>query len=132
MEMQAKGLRVDLDGAEWRKSNRSGPYSDNCVEVAFVGDTVVQDSRHRLPSPPSLQLYQTTFALVGDNSYYGFTSPVRGHRYRLEGQPTIGDLRFTAVTADYRRYFFFRPVTVAARTGVAAKAAASTRAVVTR
>ena len=36
MEMQAKGLRVDLAGARWRKSNRSGPYSDNCVEVAFV------------------------------------------------------------------------------------------------
>ena len=47
MEMQAKGLHVNLDGAEWRKSNRSGPYSDNCVEVAFVDDAIaVRDSKN--------------------------------------------------------------------------------------
>jgi len=45
--MQAKGLRVNLEGAEWRKSNRSGPYSDNCVEVAFVDDAIaVRDSKN--------------------------------------------------------------------------------------
>ena len=27
----------DFTGATWRKSSRSGPYSDNCVEVAFIG-----------------------------------------------------------------------------------------------
>jgi hypothetical protein len=47
VEMQAKGLRVNLEGAEWRKSNRSGPYSDNCVEVAFVDDAIaVRDSKN--------------------------------------------------------------------------------------
>src|SRR3954469_20994273 len=90
-------------------------FKDELEEQVLVGDTVVQDSRHSLPSPPPLQLYQASFALVGDNSYYGFTSPVRGHRYRLEVRPTFGDLQFAGVTADYRRYFFFRPVTVAAR-----------------
>jgi hypothetical protein len=35
----------DLAGATWRKSSRSGPYSDNCVEVAFSVATVgVRDS----------------------------------------------------------------------------------------
>jgi outer membrane protein assembly factor BamA len=29
--------------------------------------------------------------------------------------PTFGDLEFQSVTADYRRYFFFRPVTLAMR-----------------
>jgi hypothetical protein len=44
--MQAKGLHVNLEGAEWRKSNRSGPYSDNCVEVAFIDDAIaVRDSK---------------------------------------------------------------------------------------
>jgi hypothetical protein len=57
MEMQAKGLRVDLDGADWRKSNRSGPYSDNCVEVAFVGDAIaVRDSKN--PTGPVLLFTQ--------------------------------------------------------------------------
>jgi hypothetical protein len=47
VEMQAKGLRVNLEGAEWRKSNRRGPDSDNCVEVAFVdGAIAVRDSKN--------------------------------------------------------------------------------------
>ena len=48
MEIEAKGFSVNLDGAAWRKSTRSGPYSDNCVEVAFVGGAVaLRDSKDR-------------------------------------------------------------------------------------
>ena len=48
MEIEAKGLRVNLEGAIWQKSNRSGPYSDDCVEVAFVDDAVaVRDSKNQ-------------------------------------------------------------------------------------
>jgi hypothetical protein len=44
--MTAKGLSVDLGSAAWRKSSRSGPYTDNCVEVAFVdGAIAVRDSK---------------------------------------------------------------------------------------
>lgn len=47
MEIQAKGYTVDLDRAVWRKSTRSGPYSDNCVEVAFIGGAIaVRDSKN--------------------------------------------------------------------------------------
>lgn len=46
MEIETKGIRVCLDRAVWRKSTRSGPYSDNCVEVAFVNPAVaVRDSK---------------------------------------------------------------------------------------
>jgi hypothetical protein len=48
VEIEAKGFRVELDGAAWRTSTRSGPYSDNCVEVAFVcGAVAVRDSKNR-------------------------------------------------------------------------------------
>jgi len=48
VEIEAKGFRVDLSVAAWRKSRRSGPYSDNCVEVAFVGGAVaLRDSKNR-------------------------------------------------------------------------------------
>ena len=58
MEIQGKGLRVNLEGAEWRKSNRSGPYSDNCVEVAFVDDVIaVRDSKN--PTGPVLLFTQS-------------------------------------------------------------------------
>ena len=44
--MTVKGLSVDLSTADWRKSTRSGPYTDNCVEVAFVdGAIAVRDSK---------------------------------------------------------------------------------------
>jgi hypothetical protein len=46
VEVEAKGLRVDLTGAQWQKSSRTGPDSDNCVEVAFVdGAIAVRDAR---------------------------------------------------------------------------------------
>ena len=53
MELEAKGVRFNLETAEWRKSNRSGQHADNCVEVAFAeGGVAVRDSRH--PEGPVL------------------------------------------------------------------------------
>lgn len=47
MTINIKGLQVDLSGAQWRKSTRSGPWTDNCVEVAFVdGAIAVRDSKN--------------------------------------------------------------------------------------
>jgi len=45
--LQTKGATVDIAAARWRKSSRSGPWTDNCVEVAFVGDSIlVRDSKN--------------------------------------------------------------------------------------
>jgi hypothetical protein len=90
-------------------------YKYDLEELTVVGGVAVDEARRHLPAPPSIQLYQASFGFVGDSSNFGFTSPVRGRRYRLEVQPTFGDLQFQALTADYRRYFFFRPVTLAVR-----------------
>ncbi|MFD0595106.1 DUF397 domain-containing protein [Catellatospora coxensis] len=46
-------MTVDLTDAEWRKSTRSGPNCDNCVEVAFVGEAIaLRDSKD--PTGPAL------------------------------------------------------------------------------
>jgi len=46
VDIEVKGMRVDLSRAVWRKSSRSGPWTDNCVEVAFVdGAIAVRDSK---------------------------------------------------------------------------------------
>ncbi|GAA2680733.1 MULTISPECIES: DUF397 domain-containing protein [Actinoplanes] len=65
MEFQVKGLRVDLSDAKWFKSARSGADSDNCVEVAFVGDAIaVRDSKNT--SGPALIFTQAEWdAFVG-------------------------------------------------------------------
>ncbi|GAA2844253.1 DUF397 domain-containing protein [Actinoplanes cyaneus] len=53
MEIEVKGLRVDLSRAQWFKSARSGADSDNCVEVAFVDEAIaVRDSKN--PAGPAL------------------------------------------------------------------------------
>jgi Domain of unknown function (DUF397) len=53
VEVTAERFRVELTSAVWRKSSRSGPNCDNCVEVAFAGDAVgVRDSKN--PAGPAL------------------------------------------------------------------------------
>jgi hypothetical protein len=53
VEIETKGLRVNLANAVWQKSTRSGPVSDNCVEIAFVdGAIAMRDSKH--PDGPVL------------------------------------------------------------------------------
>jgi len=54
-------------------------------------------------------------ALVGDNSYFGLTSPVDGYRYRLSVERSYGVDNFTAVLADFRKYHRAKPVTFAVR-----------------
>ena len=55
--------------------------------------------------PDALNLFQGSLALVTDYSFFGFTSPVRGGRSRLEVGTTLGSLNFFSLTADWRRYF---------------------------
>lgn len=57
------------------------------------------------PSPDALNLATVSIALVGDNSFMGFTSPVSGSRFRFELGQIMGTENFTTVLADYRRYF---------------------------
>jgi hypothetical protein len=53
VEVETKGFRVDLSLANWRKSSRSGPNCDNCVEVAFIDQAIaVRDSKN--PTGPVL------------------------------------------------------------------------------
>lgn len=76
---------------------------------------VVGQTRGKYDTGPALTMGQVSAAFVGDYSFFGFTSPIAGGRYRFEVGPTFGDLTFQTVTADYRRYLFFRPVTFAMR-----------------
>ena len=52
---------------------------------------------------------------MGDHLSFGFTPPIAGARYRLEAAPAFGDIQFTTITADYRRYLFMKPATLSFR-----------------
>ena len=79
------------------------------------GTQVIGESRRSLPTPPALYYAQPEIAFVGDNSFAAYTSPVAGQRYRISYSPTIGNISFQTLLADYRRYFFIRPTTFAFR-----------------
>jgi hypothetical protein len=81
------------------------------VVGGFIEDSEIED----LPAPQSLSLYEGSLAYVLDNSHFGFISPVRGTRMRVEGGSNFGSLEFQTALADFRHYFFFRPVTFAVR-----------------
>lgn len=91
-------------------------YDTQVLKDVFVGNTIVDervDDEQSLYKPawwagPSV-------ALVGDNSFAAFTSPVEGERYRFEYAPIFGSVNYQQLNLDYRKYFFMRPVTFAVR-----------------
>ena len=65
--------------------------------------------------PDGFYYFDVGLAYVGDFSNFGYTSPSQGGRYRFEVSPHYGTDQFVSVLADYRRYFFANPVTIAFR-----------------
>jgi surface antigen Omp85-like protein/WD40 repeat protein len=80
-----------------------------------IGDQIIDRTRQKLPGSFAVNLFKASTAFVGDSSLYGFVSPVRGTRYRYEVQQLSGDLQFTTALADWRKYFYHRPFTLAVR-----------------
>lgn len=64
---------------------------------------------------PSISFLQPSLSLVHDNSLFGFVGPFAGSRSRFQVSPAFGTWQFTAGLADYRRYLFLRPFTLAVR-----------------
>ena len=102
VEFNASATRIgyDLENAQYLVAFNQiyGPNRQN-IDVGFK----------------PLYYFQPSVALVGDNSFSAFTSPVAGSRWRLEYSPTIGNITFQTLLADYRRYFYLRPITFAVR-----------------
>ncbi len=90
-------------------------FNDEEDYATWYGNYLYDQGSRSLPSPTPINLAQTDLAYVGDYSLFGFTSPVKGTRYRLEVQPNIGTIRFMTVLGDFRHYQFIRPFTLAFR-----------------
>lgn len=58
---------------------------------------------------------EPSVALVGDNSFAAFTSPVQGERFRLQYTVTTGSVSYQTGLLDYRHYYFMRPFSLAIR-----------------
>ena len=90
-------------------------FSSSLRSQLVFDNRLLRDTTVDLDALPGLNLLKLGTAYVGDNSFFGFTSPVRGERFRAEVDGIVGSLRFGTVLLDYRRYFFVKPVTFAFR-----------------
>ncbi len=92
-------------------------YSQKVEEEVFVvvGGQIVDRTVERLPGSFAITFGKASAAFVGDSSIFGFISPINGTRYRYEVESLNGDLNFQTALADWRRYFFARPLTLAVR-----------------
>ncbi len=104
--------RLEFTTGFTRYSYDSEVYSDY---YALADGAYLGDNTQSLPSPPAINLWESNIAYVGDYSFFGFIDPVNGSRYRFELTPTFGSLQFFGATADYRRYLFANPLTLAFR-----------------
>jgi len=75
----------------------------------------VGTGRKRLDAPDGFGLQQLSVAYVTDNSLMGTTGPVRGTRSRFELGKYFGVVDFYTSLADYRKYYYVRPFTLAFR-----------------
>ena len=102
-------LEADIDFTLYSESLiRESNYYDG------FGQLVYRD-RDRLDAPAGFSLWSLGAAAVGDNSFFGLTAPLNGHRYRLEARQYMGEFSFFSATADMRVYRFFKPIALAAR-----------------
>jgi Tol biopolymer transport system component len=90
-------------------------YSLSQLSEVEIAEGVFPATETELPSPDGLNLVQPQVAFVGDYSFFGFTSPVAGARYRAELGATFGSITFGSLLLDYRHYFFANPLTFALR-----------------
>jgi Tol biopolymer transport system component len=75
-----------------------------------------EDPTEPFCEPNAMNIGAFTAALVYDNTYFGYTGPVLGQRYRLEVAPMVGTLDLVQGLVDFRKYIMpFQPYTLAGR-----------------
>ncbi len=84
------------------------------VDYILDGERIGKDTID-IPESDPLHLAHGGLAYVGDYSFFGFTDPVRGYRYRFEAEQTAGSLLYLTALADIRAYLFLKPLTLAFR-----------------
>lgn len=128
-ELTRTTRRVYTDGAAFltefpfsqnRRLEAAAGYSfvrfDLEREAFRIADGRVVSSRAVPAENPSpLHLVRMPISYVGDYSYFGFTAPFAGRRFRFGLEPVFGSLNYLSVSADFRRYLFMNPMSLAFR-----------------
>jgi len=75
----------------------------------------VGGNRKKLPAPDGISFQTANIAYVEDDSYFGMTSPLQGHRARYQIERYFGNINLYNALIDYRKYYFTKPVGFAFR-----------------
>jgi hypothetical protein len=109
----SRGLRVEFTGGV----RHAAYHRDLRSQIASAGTGKVLsseqvESRGGMPTTVA----ELSAALVHDTTVFGPTGPLLGSRYRLEVAPAHGQLSYTSVTADVRKYMMpVKPYSIALR-----------------
>lgn len=90
-------------------------FQQNAPVYYYQGGVLLGQQQLSVSAQAPLSLVYASLAFVGDDSYFGFTSPVRGWRYRFSLEQTAGSLLYLTGLADARAYLFLNPFTLAFR-----------------
>jgi hypothetical protein len=119
----SRNTRVEIGGGASRYYYRVDRYSTYYDAAGYVLDYqknhISNDAYNADPYNGTqlkpFTIFQTSTALVGDNSFSGVAAPLEGYRYRLQAEYNFGSFQFFAPTVDVRKYWRVNPVTFAAR-----------------
>jgi hypothetical protein len=91
-------------------------YRVDRLNTYYYNGFFVKSDQERIKEVPDPFHFEQAFvAYVGDNSYFGLTSPLAGRRYRLHAEQYFGDFDVFTGLADYRQYIFVKPFALAFR-----------------
>jgi len=109
----SRGLRVEMfAGIRHERYQRDQHLSISSVATGRVLESAEVETYGGAPATVA----EVGAALVRDTSVSGPTGPILGSRYRVEIAPAVGQLTYTSVVTDLRRYVMpVRPFTVAMR-----------------
>ncbi len=79
------------------------------------GGIYIGGNKERIPAPKGSNYQQISLAYVEDNSFFGMTSPMEGHRARYQVDKYFGTADVFTTLIDYRQYFYLKPLSLAFR-----------------
>jgi Tol biopolymer transport system component len=109
----SRGLRVEFTGGVRHSAYQRDLRSQiSSLETGKVVSSDRVESSGGLPTTVA----EVSAALVHDTTVFGPTGPLLGSRYRFEVAPATGQMSYTSVTADFRKYVMpIRPYSIAVR-----------------
>src|SRR5690606_14809775 len=106
-----QSIRVEAGGGYslyYYRTERWHNYYDD------FGQIIYQD-REKIESPDGFGLFNIQAAFVGDNSTFGFTSPLNGYRFRIGVTQNFGHWDYLTTLVDLRKYFYLKKSSLALR-----------------